>query len=51
MASETIVTAALTGGHMNFQNHPNFPITPEQIAREAVEARSAGAAIAHIHVR
>lgn len=51
MATETIVTAALTGGHMNFQNHPNFPITPEQIAREAIEARAAGAAVAHIHVR
>ncbi len=51
MAKETIVTAALTGGHMNFQNHPNFPITPEQIAREAIEARQAGAAVAHIHVR
>jgi len=51
MANETIVTAALTGGHMNFQNHPNFPITPEQIAREAIEARQAGAAVAHIHVR
>ena len=51
MARETIVTAALTGGHMNFQKHPNFPITPEQIAREAIEARQAGAAVAHIHVR
>jgi len=51
MAKEAIVTAALTGGHMNFQNHPNFPITPEQIAREAIEARQAGAAVAHIHVR
>ncbi len=51
MAKETIVTAALTGGHMNFQKHPNFPITPEQIAREAIEARQAGAAVAHIHVR
>lgn len=51
MAKETIVTAALTGGHMNFHKHPNFPITPEQIANEAIESRKAGAAVAHIHVR
>ena len=32
MARETIVTCAVTGGHMNFHKHPNFPITPKQIA-------------------
>ena len=45
MANETIVTAALTGGHMNFHNHPNFPITPKQIAESAIEARKAEAVI------
>ena len=51
MARETIVTCAVTGGHQNFHNHPNFPITPKQIAESAIEARKAGAAVAHIHVR
>lgn len=51
MSRQTIVTCAVTGGHNNFQNHPGYPITPEQIANSAVEAGKAGAAIAHIHVR
>ena len=51
MSRETIVTCAVTGGHMNFHKHPNFPITPKQIADACIEARQAGAAIAHIHVR
>ena len=51
MARETIVTCAVTGGHQNFQDHPNFPISPKQIADSAIEARKAGAAVAHIHVR
>ena len=51
MARETIVTCAVTGGHQNFHKHPNFPITPKQIAEACLEARAAGAAVAHIHVR
>ena len=51
MGAEVIVTCAVTGSHQNFHKHPNFPITPEQIAAACVEARSAGAAVAHIHVR
>src|SRR6185437_13781243 len=31
--------------------HPGVPVTPEQIANAAIEARNAGATIAHIHVR
>jgi len=51
VAQEVIVTCAVTGSHQNFHKHPNFPITPEQIARECLEARAAGAAVVHIHVR
>ena len=51
MNRNVIVTCAVTGGHMNFHKHPNFPITPKQIADACIEARQAGAAIAHIHVR
>jgi len=51
VSQEVIVTCAVTGGHSNFHKHPNFPITPKQIADACLEARSAGAAIAHIHVR
>ena len=51
MAQEVILTCAVTGSHQNFHKHPNFPITPEQIANACLEARSAGAAVVHIHVR
>ncbi len=51
MNQEVILTCAVTGGHNNFDKHPNYPITPEQIAISCLEARAAGAAIVHIHVR
>ncbi len=51
MSNEVIVTCAITGGHNNFQNHPHYPITPEQIANNAIDVGKAGASIAHIHVR
>ena len=30
---------------------PYLPITPEQIARESIDAAEAGAAIIHLHAR
>ena len=51
MPQEVILTCAVTGGHENIGGHPNFPITPDEIADACLEARSAGAAIVHIHVR
>ena len=55
MSQPTIITCAITGGHNsyanNFRGHPDYPVTPEQIADNAIEAAKAGAAIAHIHVR
>lgn len=50
MKFETIVTCAVTGGG-TVGKHPGVPVTPQQIADAAIEAASAGAAIAHIHVR
>ncbi len=51
MSRDVIVTCAVTGGHENHTKHPDFPITPDQIAAACLEARAAGAAIVHIHVR
>ena len=51
MTEKVILTCAVTGGHNNFDKHPDYPITPEQIAKNCVEAGKAGAAVAHIHVR
>lgn len=48
---KTIITAAITGAiHIPSQTE-YLPITPEEIADEAIHACEAGAAVAHIHVR
>jgi 3,5-dioxohexanoate:acetyl-CoA acetone transferase len=49
--AKVIVTAALTGGGATPSMSPYLPITPQQLADEAVRAYEAGAAIAHVHVR
>ncbi len=51
MTNEVILTCAVTGGHNNQDKHPDYPITPEHIANDCINAGKAGAAIAHIHVR
>ncbi len=49
--AKVIITAALTGGGSTPTMSPYLPITPQQLADEAVRAYEAGAAIAHVHVR
>jgi uncharacterized protein (DUF849 family) len=49
--AKVIVTAALTGAGNTPSMSPYLPITPQQIADEAVRVYEAGGAIAHIHVR
>jgi uncharacterized protein (DUF849 family) len=51
MSRPVIITCAVTGGGDTIGASPYVPVTPEQIANEALVARAAGAAIAHIHVR
>jgi uncharacterized protein (DUF849 family) len=51
MARPVIISCALTGAGDTTGLSPHVPVTPEQIANEALAARAAGAAIAHIHVR
>lgn len=51
MKRKTFITCAITGGHNQFDKHPNFPITPSQIAESSLEAAAAGAAIVHVHTR
>jgi 3-keto-5-aminohexanoate cleavage enzyme len=46
-----IITAALVGAEVTREDTPHLPVTPEEIGEAAAEAREAGAAIAHIHVR
>ncbi|MEV5015626.1 3-keto-5-aminohexanoate cleavage protein [Streptomyces sp. NPDC053780] len=51
MTENVIITCALTGAGDTVRKSPHVPVTPEQIARSAVEAAAAGAAVVHIHVR
>jgi uncharacterized protein (DUF849 family) len=49
--SKAIITAAITGSIHTPTMTPHLPITPKEIADEAVRAYEAGAAVAHIPVR
>jgi uncharacterized protein (DUF849 family) len=51
MSRKVVVTCALTGGFETVDRNPAVPVTPEQIARSALDAASAGAAVVHVHVR
>ncbi|MEM7474683.1 MAG: 3-keto-5-aminohexanoate cleavage protein [Planctomycetota bacterium] len=51
MVDKTILTAAITGNLMTPDSSPHLPITPIQIAEQALDAASAGASIVHLHVR
>lgn len=49
--SKIIVTAAITGSIHVPSMSPYLPITPDEIAEDAVKAYEAGASVAHIHAR
>lgn len=52
MLDKIIITCAVTGSTMDaLKINSSVPVTPRQIADEALAARKAGAAIVHIHVR
>jgi 3-keto-5-aminohexanoate cleavage enzyme len=46
-----IITCALCGVGTTKEQNPNVPITPDEIAADAVECVKAGASVLHIHVR
>ncbi|MCS7139920.1 MAG: 3-keto-5-aminohexanoate cleavage protein [Candidatus Nezhaarchaeota archaeon] len=50
-ADKLIITCAITGSIHTPSMSPYLPITPDQIADEAIKAAEAGAAIVHIHAR
>ena len=49
--NKVIVTCALTGSVHTPTMSEYLPITPEEIARQAIDAAAAGAAILHLHAR
>lgn len=51
MSRPVIITCALTGDSDTPSKSPHVPVTPAQIADDAMAAAAAGAAIVHIHVR
>jgi 3-keto-5-aminohexanoate cleavage enzyme len=46
-----IITCALCGVGTTKEQNPNVPITPDEIAADALECVKAGASVLHIHVR
>ena len=46
-----IVTCAATGAGLTPSMSPYLPITPDQIAEQAIAAAKAGAAVLHLHAR
>ncbi|HUH65357.1 MAG TPA: 3-keto-5-aminohexanoate cleavage protein [Syntrophales bacterium] len=51
MKEKAVVTAAITGSIHTPTMSDYLPITPDQIADEAVRAYEAGAAVCHVHAR
>lgn len=49
--AKTIVTAALTGAITPKKLNPAIPLTPEEIAEDAIRVWNAGAAVVHLHMR
>lgn len=51
MGKKTILTAAITGNLMTPEISPHLPVTPTEIAHQALDAARAGASVVHLHVR
>lgn len=50
-ADKVIITCAVTGAIHTPTMSEHLPLTPEQIAEQAIDAAKAGAAILHLHAR
>lgn len=50
-SSKRIISCAITGGIHVPSMSPYLPITPDEIAQNAIDAAKAGAAIVHLHAR
>jgi len=48
---KVIITCAVTGAVHTPSMTPYLPITPDQIARDSIDAAEAGASIIHLHAR
>ncbi len=50
-SDKVIITCAATGSSLSPSMSPHLPVTPEEIARQSIDAVAAGAAIVHLHAR
>jgi uncharacterized protein (DUF849 family) len=48
---KVVITCAVTGSIHTPTMSPYLPLTPDEVARQAIEAAEAGAAILHLHAR
>ena len=48
---KVIITCAVTGAMHTPSMSPHLPLTPQEIAEQAIEVANAGAAILHLHAR
>ncbi|RVA86442.1 3-keto-5-aminohexanoate cleavage protein, partial [Mesorhizobium sp. M7A.F.Ca.US.006.04.2.1] len=48
---KVIITCAVTGSVHTPSMSPYLPVTPDQIAADAIAAAEAGASILHLHAR
>lgn len=51
MSNPVVISVAPNGSSKTKYNHPNLPISPEELAREAKICQEAGATLIHLHVR
>lgn len=51
MKRKVVLTCAVTGDGPIHPKYPSYPVTPEQIARNCLDAAAAGASVVHIHGR
>lgn len=51
MSKKVIISAAITGSIHTPSLSPHLPVTPEDIAQQAIDAVRAGAAVVHVHAR
>ena len=51
MAKKVIITCAVTGGIHTPTMSDHLPVTPDEIAHQAIDAAEAGASILHLHAR
>lgn len=51
MSDPILITCAITGSIHTPSMSPHLPVTPDQIATQAIDAAKAGASILHLHAR